>query len=114
MRRPLRAFGKVAFRSSPTAPFRARSERPRTARATAGVPNPFLRREVRQAIDLDTIPDTAERLPALQGAVRQVEKGISWVPLLYNSVAFVVDRTLRFEPREELLPRYAAIGTQGR
>jgi peptide/nickel transport system substrate-binding protein len=55
--------------------------------------------------------DPAERLPALQHAVRTIEDRLLWIPLFHNAVVFVVDPALAFEPRDDLQLRYAEMGT---
>jgi peptide/nickel transport system substrate-binding protein len=62
----------------------------------------------------DTIFRPNLRLPVLQNAVRQVEDELVWIPLYYGDAVFIVDRTLDFKPRADLLLRYAEIGAPSR
>ena len=73
----------------------------------AGYSNPDLDRLIE---DADVILDPARRLPALQKAVRQVEDQHLSIPLYHNRVLYIVDRALTFEPRVDLLLRYADVG----
>ena len=70
--------------------------------------------EVDRAIEeANAVLKPRDRLPLLQKAVRLVEEERWWIPLYYNQAAFIVDRTLVFEPRADLYLRYAEIGTAG-
>jgi len=73
----------------------------------SGYANPDLDRLIE---DADVILDPSMRLPALQKAVRQVEDQHLSIPLYHNRVLYIVDRALTFEPRADLLLRYAEIG----
>jgi len=64
--------------------------------------------------DADLLYDPRQRLPILQKAVRRAEQNLFWIPLFHSSVLFVVDRELAFEPREDLVLRYAEIGLPSR
>jgi peptide/nickel transport system substrate-binding protein len=59
--------------------------------------------------ETDAILEPGPRLPLLQAAVRQAERRLAWIPLYRNEAVFVVDRALAFEPRADLLVRYAEI-----
>lgn len=72
----------------------------------SGYANTGLDRAIEEA---DATLDPVRRLPALQKAVRLVEDERLWIPLFHNSVLFIADRALVFEPREDLLLHYAEI-----
>ncbi len=59
--------------------------------------------------EADAILEPGPRLPVLQAAVRRAERQLAWIPLYRNEAVFVVDRDLAFEPRADLLVRYAEI-----
>jgi peptide/nickel transport system substrate-binding protein len=61
--------------------------------------------------EADAILEPRQRLPLLQKAVRRVEDERWWIPLYHNTVSFIVDRALAFEPRADLCIRYAEIGS---
>jgi peptide/nickel transport system substrate-binding protein len=73
----------------------------------SGYSNPKLDEAIERA---DAILNARQRLPALQEAVSLAEEELLWIPLYHNEVLFVVDRALAFEPRHDLLLRYAEIG----
>lgn len=52
----------------------------------------------------------ALRRPLLQAAVRRAEEQLWWIPLYRADAPFIVAREVAFEPRADLLLRYAAIG----
>ena len=76
-----------------------------------GYADPELDRLIEEA---DLLYDPRLRLPILQKAVRRAQEDLFWVPLYHSSVLFVVDRDLAFQPREDLVLRYAEIGVPSR
>lgn len=76
-----------------------------------GYADPELDRLIEEA---DVLYDPGLRLPVLQKAVRRAEQDLFWIPLYHSSVLFVVDRDLVFQPREDLVLRYAEIGAPSR
>jgi peptide/nickel transport system substrate-binding protein len=72
-----------------------------------GYADPELDRLIEEA---DVLYDPGLRLPILQKAVRRAEQNLFWIPLFHSSVLFVADRDLAFQPREDLVLRYAEIG----
>lgn len=71
----------------------------------------YSNRELDRAIEeADAIYDPDERRRALQRAVRLAEDSLAWVPLFFGQVLYILDRDLTFEPREDLVVRYAEIG----
>lgn len=76
-----------------------------------GYADPEMDRLIEEA---DVLYDPGLRLPILQKAVRQAERNLFWIPLFHSSVLFVVARDLAFQPREDLVLRYAEIGVPSR
>lgn len=76
-----------------------------------GYADPQLDRLIEEA---DVLYDPGLRLPILQKAVRRAEQNLFWIPLFHSSVLFVADRDLAFQPREDLVLRYAEIGAPSR
>lgn len=76
-----------------------------------GYEDPELDRLIEEA---DLLYDPRLRLSVLQKAVRRAEQNLFWIPLYHGSVLFVVESTLAFEPREDLVLRYGEIGVSPR
>ncbi len=76
-----------------------------------GYADPVLDRLIEEA---DVLYDPGKRLPILQKAVQRAEQNLFWIPLFHSSVLFVVARDLAFQPREDLVLRYAEIGVPSR
>lgn len=73
----------------------------------SGGSDPELDRLIEQS---DATFSPALRRALLQSAVRRAEEQLWWIPLYHGDAPFIVARDIAFEPRADLLLRYAAIG----